>query len=411
MRRWLVLSGLIWACALALAGAQAPPSPDGLRRARGPAFPGTIDQHPAIDYGFAPVTDRLTRVDTSGLVFEGPQGYLRSLLAALGIPVESQVLLFSKTGVQHPFTNPANPRALYFDDQVVVGYIPGAPILEIASHDPQQGVIFYTLKQDAALAPNLLRPGRVCLSCHLSANSLEVPGLLVRSMFTGPEGRTMPQLGSFLIDHRTPLERRWGGWYVTGTHGAARHMGNAMVADPAEPDAAIHEATLNRATLDSRVDLALYPTATSDIAALMVFDHQGRAINLLTRLGWETRIAKAEARLDFSTGDLRDLAHQAADYLVFADEAPLTAPVRGTSSFARVFAAAGPRDSKGRSLRDLDLTTALLRHRCSYMVYSPAFAALPAEARAAVIARMKDVLARRDGAASEILSETLAGWR
>ena len=207
-------------------------------------------------------------------------------------------------------------------------------------------MIFQTLKQDAWLPGEFARPDR-CLSCHLSANSLDVPGILVRSMFAARDGRAMPQLGSFLIDHRSPLEQRWGGWYVTGTHGAARHMGNAFVVDNSKPETAIGEATLNRTTLDPRVGAAAFPIASSDIAALLVFDHQGRAINLLTRLGWETRIAAADGRLDFSKGDLRAVLQETVDYLLLVDEAKLTAPVQGVSAFSKTFSGTGPRDRRG----------------------------------------------------------------
>ncbi len=281
-------------------------------------------------------------------------------------------------------------------------------MIELASHDPSQGVIFQTLKQDAWLPAQFARPDR-CLSCHLSANSMEVPGILVRSMFAGVDGRAMPQLGSFLIDHRAPLQQRWGGWYVTGTHGKARHMGNATVVDPADAEAAISEATLNRTTLPERVDAAAYPRPTSDIAALMVFDHQGQAINLLTRLGWETRVAIAEGRLDFSKGDLRELARETADYLAFSGETVLAEPVRGVSPFTRSFSGSGPRDARGRSLRELDLQTRLFKYRCSYMIYSPAFDALPAPAKTAVLARLREVITDPD--TIEILDDTKAGWR
>jgi hypothetical protein len=213
-------------------------------------------------------------------------------------------------------------------------------------------------------------------------------------MFTDDDGRTQPQLGSFLIDHRSPLENRWGGWYVTGTHGAMRHMGQAM----------------NRTSLDPRVDSSFYPAATSDIVALMVFDHQARIINLITRLGWETRIAAEEQRLDFAHGDLRDLVREFVDYMLFVDEAPLTSPVQGVSGFTKIFAATGPRDSQGRSLRDLDLRTRLFRYPCSYMLYSAAFDGLPAAARVAVYRRMREVLQQKTpedrNAILEILSET-----
>jgi len=377
-------------------------------------FPGTLDQHPAIDYRGGPVSDvvsALQRDVARGAVtlrHEGRYGFLLAVLEQLSVPVDSQLLLFSKTGIQSAFTSPEHPRALYFNDRVVVGYIPGAPLIELASHDPRQGVIFQTLKQDAWLPGQFSRSDR-CLGCHISANSMEVPGILVRSMFAAVDGRAMPQLGSFLIDHRTPLEQRWGGWYVTGTHGKARHMGNSTVIDPANTDAAITEATLNRTALPDRVDVSAYPRATSDIAALMVFDHQGQAINLLTRLGWETRAAIAEGRLDFSRGDLREVARETAEYLAFGGEAVLAEPVRGVSEFTRSFSGGGPRDRKGRSLRELDLQTRLFKYRCSYMIYSPAFDALPQEARAAVLARLRETITDRD--TIEILDDTKAGWR
>jgi hypothetical protein len=378
------------------------------------AFPGTLDQHPAIDYRGGAVTDVVSTLQRDlargaiTLKHDGRPGFLLSVLDRLNVPVDSQLLLFSKTGIQSAFTSPENPRALYFNDRVVVGYIPGAPMIELASHDPLQGVIFQTLKQDAWLPAQFSRSDR-CLGCHISANSMEVPGILVRSMFTGVDGRAMPQLGSFLIDHRAPLEQRWGGWYVTGTHGGARHMGNAIVIDPANAEAAITDATLNRITLPGPVDTSAYPRATSDIAALMVFDHQGQAINLLTRLGWEARVAIAEGRADFSKGELRDLARETADYFAFAGETTLTAPLRGVSEFTQRFSGSGPRDRKGRSLRELDLQARLFKYRCSYMIYSPAFDALPHEARAAVLARLREMITDRD--TIEILDDTKAGWR
>lgn len=189
-------------------------------------------------------------------------------------------------------------------------------------------------------------------------------------------------------------------------------MGNAMVTSAMESgEEAITAATLNRHTLLDRVNAGAFPVPTSDIVALMVFDHQGHAMNLLTRLNWETRVAQANGAADFSTGELRELVHDLVNYFLFVDEPPLPSPVKGVSSFANVFSAAGPRDRRGRSLRELDLQTRLFAHRCSYMVYSPAFDALPSVARAAVLGRMRAVLtARRDTPVIEILNDTLPGW-
>jgi hypothetical protein len=403
--RVLAFSLLGWLAALTWAGGQSRT-----------LFPGTLDQHPAIDYHGAALADPVSALQRdlasakATLAFDGTHGFLRSLLARLDVPLESQILVFSKTGIQHPFTTPENPRALFFNDRVIVGFIPGAPVIEVASHDPKQGIVFQTLKQDAA-EKQFVRPDR-CLTCHLSANSLGVPGILVRSMFTEGTGRTRPQLGSSIVDHRTPLAQRWGGWYVTGTHGSARHMGNAMVTQAMERgDEAITEHTLNRTTLIDRISSGALPLPTSDIVALMVFDHQGHAMNLLTRLNWETRVAAADGVADFSKGDLRELVHDLVDYFLFVDEPALPSPVKGVSAFADVFSAAGPRDTRGRSLRALDLQTRLFKYRCSYMVYSPAFQALPDSSRRAVVARMHDVLRKRgDTDVIEILADTLPGW-
>lgn len=380
MRVVLTVAAVVWTSSLVFLTAQSRT-----------AFPGMLDAHPAIEYRTAPVTDVVTVMQRDvaageSLAFAGPQGYLRAVLEKLHVPVESQILLFSKTGIQHPFTTPENPRALYFNDRVVVGYIPGAPLLELAAHDPRQGVIFQSLKQEAA-SQTFARNDR-CLGCHVSFNSLGVPGILVRSMSTAPDGRPMPQDGSFVVDSRSPLEQRWAGWYVTGASPSVKHLGKPV---------------------DSRVDVTNYPLPTSDIAALLVFDHQGQAMNLLTRLGWEARVAAAEGRLDFSKGDLGDILKEAVDYFLFVDEAVIESPVSGASAFAKAFSASGPRDRKGRSLRDLELQSRVFKYRCSYMIYSPAFDALPDQARAAFFARMHAQL--KDPDTIEILNETKAGWR
>lgn len=402
-------------------------APGAARQATRP-FPGVLDEHPAIAYASRPVRDpvsRLMREIEAGRVtldFRAPFGFLPALLRALDVPVESQVLVFSKTGLQGGLTGPRNPRALYFNDTTVVGYVAGAPFLEMASHDPRQGVVFHSLAQTTA--PEHRAPAREarCLTCHVSSNSLEVPGMLTRSMFTAPDGAVLPQLGSFLVDHRTPLDQRWGGWYVTGTHGAMRHMGNALVTDVASPQSAITPATLNRTSLTGAFDARAYLSPHSDIVALLVFEHEMHAINLLTRLNWEARVAEAEHRLDVAAGDVGELIGELVDYFLFADEAPLTASIAGTSAFAETFASRGPRDRQGRSLRELELQTRLMRYPCSYMIYTEAFDSLPEAIKEAVYGRLWRVLsnverssryARLSGADRraivEILRETKTG--
>ena len=236
-----------------------------------------------------------------------------------------------------------------------------------------------------------------------------VPGMLARSQFVAADGLPLGQFGGYDADDRTPFRRRWGGWYVTGTHGGIRHMGNAIVSNRDNAEASITAATLNRTTLDGLFDGRSYPSALSDIAALMVFQHQGHMMNLITRVGWESRMAAHEQRLDFGTGPLKASIAELVDYALFVNEAPLTDAIRGTSGFAEKFSEQGPFDSRGRSLRQLDLNQRLLRYPCTYMIYSPAFRALPAETRQAIYTRMWELLSaradRRD--VIDILRETV----
>jgi hypothetical protein len=383
--------------------------------------------HPAIEYASRPTADPIVelnrRIDdgTARLTFDEETGYLRPVLDALHAPIESQMLVMSKTGVQGLHTGPENPRAIYFNDAVTVGYIRGAPLLELAVHDPQQGVIFYTVDQKPQPRPQFNRP-LSCLRCHVAYNTLHVPGMLVRSVFIAPDGLPLAQFGSYDADDRTPFAKRWGGWYVTGTHGSMRHLGNAIVGKRDTPQTIVSDRTLNRATIDT-FDAHGYLSSQSDITALMVFEHQSYMTNLITRVGWEARIAAAEQRLDPIAGPMKEAIAELVDYALFADEQPLTAPVRGTSGFAQKFEALGPSDRAGRSLRQLDLERRLSRYPCSYMIYSPAFRALPAVVRQAIYRRMAEILSGADAApkyarfseadrraVQEILRETLTDW-
>jgi hypothetical protein len=384
--------------------------------------------HPAIAYATAPTHDAVAELirgvesGTSPLTFDASTGYLRSVLDALRVPVASQMLVMSKTGIQGLHTAPDNPRAIYFNDTVTIGYIRGAPLLEFAVQDPQQGVVFYTLDQKPQDHPAIEhRSG--CFTCHQGYPTLHVPGFVARSVIVGPDGLSLGGIGIFDPDDRTPFSQRWGGWYVTGTHGAMRHMGNAVLAKGESRESMVSDRTLNQTSLDGRFDTRGYLSPHSDIAALMVFHHQVRMANLITRIGWETRIAAHEGRLDFASSPLRDGVEELVDYLLFVDEAPLTAAVKGTSGFAEIFSAQGPADHRGRSLRQLDLERRLLRYPCSYMIYSPAFTSLPAATRRAIYERMSDILSRRDTqtkyarlsetdrqAILDILKETVADW-
>jgi hypothetical protein len=352
---------------------------------------------PAIAYATEPTTDPVAdlnhEIETGKvrLRFDGEQGYLRSALDALGVPIESQMVVFSKTSVQAQRINPQNPRTLFFNDSVVVGWVRGG-FVEVAAQDPRQGVIFYVLDETPVEKPQFIRHNE-CLTCHNSNNAMGVPGMLVRSQFTAPNGTTMPWLGNFLTDHRSPMAERWGGWYVTGKTGAIRHMGNAVVRDGSKPESPVTDQILNLASLAGRFDTNAYLSPYSDIVALMVFEHQMHMMNLLTRIGWQARYLLRNGNVhDIGMNGLGDSAKDLVDYMVFADEPPLQNKIEGTSGFAEKFSNEGPHDSRGRSLRQFDIEHHLMRYPCSYMIYSAAFDALPSEAKEVIYQRLGLVL-------------------
>jgi hypothetical protein len=343
------------------------------------------------------------------LSFDDQFGYLRSLLSALEVPTSSQMLVFSKTSFQRNRIGPRTPRALYFNDDVYLGYCQEGDVLEISAVDPQLGAVFYTLDQSTDLAPRFRRQTDNCLICHGSSQTKEVPGHVVRSVFSDAAGLPVLSAGTYRVDQTTPLAKRWGGWYVTGTHGDQKHLGNLIVRGRLEHDEVENSAGLNQLSLDGRFDTSKYLTPHSDIVALMVLEHQTDAHNLITRANFLTRQATHYQQClnrelneppdrvwDSTKSRIKSAGEPLVEYLLLSGEAALTSPIRGNSGFAEEFAQHGPRDHLGRSLRDFDLQTRLFKYPCSYLVYSPSFAALPQEVKDYVLKRMHDVLIGRD---------------
>ena len=354
--------------------------------------------HPAIAYWQAPLDDPVARLSreldagTRKLDVHGDGlSYLPSLLEHLGVSSNSQVLVFSKTSLQESRISPRTPRAIYFGDDVAIGFSPGSGVIEVAAIDPRQGVVFYVLETQNVGPPRFARP-RGCLRCHHGPATLGVPGMYVGSVYASPSGRADFR-DSIVTDHRTPLADRWGGWYVTGTHGEQRHRGNAVSIDPADPEVIETEGTQNLTTLARKFDATGYLTPLSDIVALMTLEHQTQMTNLLSRLAWESRIAEHDDAADMPLDARVD---ELVRYILFADEIPLREPLQGVSAFTKTFPERGPRDRQSRSLRDFDLQKRLFRHPLSYMVYSESFDALPDTVRDQVYRRLYDVLTGKD---------------
>ncbi|MBI3875322.1 MAG: hypothetical protein HY300_05070 [Verrucomicrobia bacterium] len=302
------------------------------------------------------------------------------------------MLVFSKTSFQRERISPRNPRAVFFSDNAYVGFVPGSPLLEVTSVDPKLGGVFYSFDTAGPGKPRFVRTDQ-CLECHASAKTMGVPGHLVRSFATDDYGAVDLQTGISLVNHRTPIEERWGGWYVTGTHGKQPHRGNLVGKAAFEKHEKNPNYLANLTDLTRFFNVQNYPEHSSDIVALMALEHQTHMHNFITRLNYEASAALQQyGHLNY----LRTITDAFLRYLLFTEEAPLTSPIKGSSGFAKVFAAQGPRDHRGRSLRDFDLKTRLFKHPCSYLIYSEAFDAVPEQMKIVVYQRLFEILTGKD---------------
>ncbi|RFC45861.1 MAG: hypothetical protein DVB28_000291 [Verrucomicrobia bacterium] len=344
---------------------------------------------PPISYSKAEATDpvaklaKILRADRSSgwKDFHPDFGYLPVVLEMLQVPVSSQMLVFSKTSVQRHNIEPANPRALYFSDAIYVGFIPGAPELEIAAVDPDLGTVFYTVHQDKD-EPVRFRRNDECLLCHGSARSMGVPGFVLRSLDTDPTGEIVAATDTDRISHCTSIAERWGGWYVTNAPAGWVHRGNDpghAVRDPKDLEALVQKVASSRR----------YPAAGSDTLALLLHDHQTHMHNYITRLHMEGQQRLSEyGHIKYLDIQIRAFLR----YLLFTEEAPLPSPLEPAPEFLTAFQKNAKRDARGRSLKDLDLNTRLFRYPCSFLLDSEAFRKLPDPVRLKVLERLHDIL-------------------
>jgi hypothetical protein len=327
----------------------------------------------------AKLEKRLERGEVK-LHYDPQHGYLKSILDALHISISSQTLVFSKTSFQFPQINPAAPRALYYNDDVYVGQVHDGKFLEFVSFDPMQGAIFYVMDEHREKHPRFERSEVDCIQCHVAPATKGIPGVMLRSVFTKPDGSPNAAERSFVTGQESPLNQRWGGWYVTAKSGGEGSMAN-------------------QASLAEHVDTQPYLTGSSDIVGLMVLAHQTQMHNWITLTNYSTRLALFADQKQGSAGNAKryeNPAEQLVRYLLFTNEVPLATPIAGTSSFAQQFAARGPRDSQGRSLRDFDLQKRIFKYPCSYLIYSEAFDAIPQPAKDYIYRRLFAILSGRE---------------
>lgn len=351
--------------------------------------------------------DPVALANLDNLDFHPGRGYLDALLQKLDISSASQLMVFSRTSLNVEHIKPQTPRAIYFNDNTYVAWIPGTSSIEIASMDPHLGQVFYTLEQNRNTGPRLEQQTAQCLRCHdsYSMTGGGVPRFLLGSGYTGINGSLVSHEGWILTSTATPFESRWGGWYVTGQHGKLIHLGNIAVTDPSE----LYQLdALRKGNIDSlapMMDPSPYLATTSDIVALLVIEHQVEVQNRITRVNYDVRTALQNnpelvsgSNLNIQTLDapVRQLLQNFTEPLVQAmlmlEEEPLPDAVSGSPDYSSWFQSQGPRDKQNRSLRDLDLNKRVFRYPLSYLIYSGAFQGLPELVRQQVYLRLEELL-------------------
>lgn len=370
------------------------------------------------NYWTAPLSDTCTELDkalaSGALKLPAGKGTeaLKAVLDALKVPAESQVLVFSKTSFQRDLISPARPRAMFFNDECYVGWVPGG-LMEFAAVDPVLGPIFYSLNTGRAdrAVPRLDRMD-ACMNCHGAGMTNRVPGVFLRSVFADSDGGTLLQAGTSLIDDTSPLADRWGGWYVTGKHGSEQHMGNVFAVQAKDGTVTLDKAKgANVTSLEKYFDTSRYLRADSDIVALMTLEHQVAMQSRLVEAGYDVRMAirrQADLRRELGepateefTGSCLTVANSHAGKimraLLFAEEAKMPdGGVDGGPAFREAFRANRKATSDGRSLKDFQLLTRLFKHRCSYLIYSRSWDALPDKFRELLYRKLYDILIAKE---------------
>lgn len=359
-------------------------------------------EYPLIGYGSVPLEDSISKLqarifaDAVKLQFHEERGYLDSILEILNISDTSQILIFSRTSLQQPLISPQTPRAVYFNDEIYVGWVQGSGMLEIASMDPNLGPVFFTLRQTEAQQPVFNREYRLCLRCHdsLSLTGGGTPRFIMSSNYTGISGQLVSHEGSIMTTSRTPIKNRWGGWFVTGLHGEQRHLGNVFIQSSDDLSDENLVKSGNRQTLSDLINLDNYLTPYSDIVALLVVEHQIEVQNMIARVNFLSRVILAEKNKDIIEvkKELLALSDDLLRSLLMVNQPELIDTIEGSSGFAKTFVSLGLKDSEGRSLRDLDLETRLFKYPLSYLIYSDAYKALPEQVKEIIGRKIRDVL-------------------
>ena len=371
------------------------------------SFGDAFYERSPVDYENGKESNEIVRLQKkldNGLKLEhdSQYGYLKSVLAALDIPVSSQVLVFSKTSFHRKIISPYNPRAMYFNKNTYLGWIDGAKVLEIGVADKNLGAVFYTFSQSKSKKLQFKRDDS-CLSCHASGRTQNEPGFFIRSVFPDKTGEPIARAGEDRVDHTTPLELRWGGYFVTAEKFKNPHRGNGYTEQDSNYDIESKEARTFD-DLSSFFDPDKFLAKTSDVQALMAMEHQVKMHNLFTTTKFRSMHALHNekvinealgetGRRDLTKRILNNAANEILDYMLFENELSIKGvEIVGTSVFRNDFAKVSPKASSGNSLSELTFKNSMAKYPCSWLIYSDSFTGIPAELKEIVLTSLIDIL-------------------
>ena len=325
---------------------------------------------------FAMIKERIqegeVKIDTSN-----DKAFLKSMLDALSIPASSQIMVFSASSLQSEIINPGNPRALYFNEDTYIGWVPGG-LIEIIAADPEMGPMFYVYDRlrPGGAVPSVQRSTK-CMNCHAGNATRRLPGLIAESLLVSRAGSSLETFRRDVQGHQIPLESRFGGWHLTGQHNISDHRANVM----GIPNAGKN--TIVPVEPGQYSDLSLHLLPTSDILPNLIHEHQIGFENRLVYAIYTLRQLKHENKglLGASAkAEIEERAEEMARYITFAEEAKFPAKgITGAPAYAEDFLRDRKVTKAGISLKDLDMKTRMFKHRCSYMLYTDTWKEAPKE--------------------------------
>ncbi len=326
------------------------------------------------------------------LNFNSEKEYLLSLFEELNISPFSQLLVYSTTSLQLSRISPSNPRAIYFNDDIYLGYVPGGQV-ELIGIDPELGAIPYIFNlpiKDDLKHPSIYRSKR-CMKCHASEETKGVPGLLLSSVIPGPGGGTIDAFRRGIFGHSVPYEERFGGWHISGDHPFSNSWANytgimqgGIIKKIPNPPGRFF--SWNK-----------YLTKQSDAIPHLILEHQVGFTNLCISITYRFREIKNQGRQENGSGELNKFFKNETDallsYILFQHEAELPKNrLSLDSQFVEDFENNRKSTDQSKLLRKLNLKDRLFELRCSYMLFSNSFRGLPLEIKKHLFEKLRFIL-------------------